>query len=68
MYIRYSKQFLSRFQRLENHDKIIVRDMIDLFREDPHSPILRNHPLEKPMYGQRAFSVRDDLRITFREK
>ncbi len=68
MKIDYSKKFLSEFQKLSHTDKILVRDTVDMFRENPHDPLLANHPLKKPMTGRRAISARDDLRIIFREK
>ncbi len=68
MKIQYSKKFLSGFQRLENKDKVLVIDTIDLFCEDPQNVALHNHPLRKPMYSQRAISASNNLRLVFREK
>lgn len=49
MYIQYSQGFKTAFQQLPLQEKILVRDTIALFRENPHDPFLKNHTLKKPM-------------------
>ena len=68
MRIDYSPAFQKRFRLLSISDKDSVSDTIDFFKDHPHDPSLRNHPLEAPMYGKRSISVRDDLRIIFIER
>jgi len=68
MIIKYTQKYRDNYRLLSHADKELVKDILDLFQDNPHDPSLRNHPLRKPMAGQRAISVRDDLRITFRER
>jgi mRNA-degrading endonuclease YafQ of YafQ-DinJ toxin-antitoxin module len=68
MNIQYLPEFYDAFRRLSSSDKKAVKDVIDLFQDDPHDPSLHNHPLGKPMLGKRSISAGSDLRIIFREK
>jgi mRNA-degrading endonuclease YafQ of YafQ-DinJ toxin-antitoxin module len=68
MKIQYSDTFSKAFKVLSFAEKEAVLETIRLFQEHPLDPSLHNHPLSKPMIGQRAISAGDDLRIIFREK
>lgn len=68
MNITYSQKFLTHFKKLSRDDKRSTQDTINFFRDDPHHPSLRNHPLTGSLSGYHAISVRDDLRIIFRER
>ncbi len=38
---------------------------IDLFREDPNSPILKDHPLKGDKEGMRSFSIAGVIRVIY---
>lgn len=68
MRIQYSNEFYRAFRKLSLSEKDAVLETIELFSENPHDPSLHNHALEKPMFGKRAISAGEDLRIIFRER
>lgn len=68
MIVRFSPAFDKAFSKLSTDDQELSIDMIELFKEDPYHPTLRNHQLKGLMSGKRSISVRDDLRIIFIER
>lgn len=68
MKIVYLPKFDKNFRLLATPDKDSVVQAIDLFKNNPHDPSLRNHALEKPMTGKRSISAGEDLRVIFRER
>jgi mRNA-degrading endonuclease YafQ of YafQ-DinJ toxin-antitoxin module len=42
-----------------------TNNRINLFKSNPHYPLLRDHALIGPRRGQRAFSVTGDTRIVY---
>jgi len=54
------------FQSLSKDEKVLTREILELFIENPHHASLRNHPLDPPLERYRIISVDDDLRILFR--
>lgn len=68
MNLRYSKRFAAALRRLPAHDKHMVLHTVELFRENPFDPSLRNHALTGLMTGKRSISVDHDLRIIFTER
>lgn len=57
MKIVYLTPFQIAFKKLSHDDKDAVLATINLFKENPHDPVLLNHALKKPMIGKRAISV-----------
>ena len=49
MDIKFLPQFREGYKLLTYKDKELVKATLDLFYENPHDPILANHPLRKPM-------------------
>jgi mRNA-degrading endonuclease YafQ of YafQ-DinJ toxin-antitoxin module len=39
---------------------------VSWFRKNPGDTRLDNHDLKKKMFGQRAFSITDDIRIVYK--
>ena len=68
MRIIYQKRFQKQQKKLQKHLKISVADAIDLFQENPHDPLLKNHLLQGMMKGKRSLSAGFDLRIIFEER
>lgn len=54
------------FQKLSKSQKQAVKEMMELFEEDPSHPSLRNHPLDPPLDQYRSISIDGDLRILYR--
>ncbi len=54
------------YRKLSREHKIITKDAIELFVENPHHPSLRNHPLDPPLERYRSISIDNDLRVLFR--
>lgn len=54
-------------KRIQPKGTLILKTQarIDIFRDNPHHPILKNHELKGPMIGLRAFSVTGDMRIIY---
>jgi len=67
MKIEYHRQFLKSFKRLDKKMQVKVIDVVEVFKNDPYSPRLKNHALKGAMKGQRAFSVSGDCRVIFEE-
>lgn len=67
MIIQYHKRFEKRFRilRPDIQKKVIIA--IQHFGNNPHNPVLRNHPLKGRLSGLRAFSVTGDVRVIFQE-
>jgi len=61
---RFKKAFT---KRIGSNPQLIrrIEERIDLFRQNPHHPLLRNHALIGSKRGQRAFSVTGDIRIVY---
>lgn len=68
MIIKSTTTFEKSFRELSRSDQQLVRETIFFFRECPHHPALRNHPLGRSMRGKRSISVTDDMRIIFTEQ
>jgi mRNA-degrading endonuclease YafQ of YafQ-DinJ toxin-antitoxin module len=54
------------FQSLSKDEKVLTKEVLELFIENPNHPSLHNHPLDPPLERYRTISVDDDLRILFR--
>lgn len=57
MIIKYTQKYRDSYRLLSHADKELVKDILDLFQDDPHDPSLQNHPLKKPMSGKRSISA-----------
>jgi mRNA-degrading endonuclease YafQ of YafQ-DinJ toxin-antitoxin module len=66
MYIEYRNTYKKMFQSLSKDEKVLTKEVLELFIENPNHPSLRNHPLDPPLERYRTISVDDDLRILFR--
>ena len=62
--LRFKKAFE---KRINPNSKLFARanERIDLFRQNPFHPILRNHILTGSKKGLRAFSISGDIRIIY---
>ena len=65
MEIIFKKSFIKQYDKLPKNLGIKVDETIDIFAQNPHHPILKNHQLKGNMHGQRSISAGNDLRIIF---
>ncbi len=57
MDLRTSKKFEKKFSQLDKDTKMLILDTLDLFRDNPEHPSLRNHELTGSMTGKRSISA-----------
>lgn len=67
MNIDYARTFDLQYKKLQRFRKMLVRNTIELFIDDPFNQSLRNHPLKDQWIGYRSITVDDDLRIHYKE-
>lgn len=66
--IKRRGDFSEMLNELISQDEIleqIINERIKWFQGNPQDTRLDNHPLIKPMVGQWAFSITDDIRIVY---
>ncbi len=68
MKIFFAKKMTKQYWKLRSEDRERVDSAIQVFRNDPFDPTLKNHALKGPMKGARAISAGFDLRIIFEER
>jgi addiction module RelE/StbE family toxin len=66
MKVRYQKSFTEQFTKLSKDQKLLVKEAIELFIEDPMHGSLRNHPLRGIWASYRSISADVDLRLHYR--
>ena len=67
MKIFFHKRFEKQFSKLSTKDQDVVLETIDIFRNDPHASVLRNHELKGNLKSQRAIHARFDLCLVYME-
>ena len=68
MKIIFHKDFVKNYKKLKKSQKENVDKALNLFKENPFNPILKNHGLNGSLKYFRSISAENDLRILFREK
>lgn len=63
MNIDYARSFDLQYKKLQQFRKLLVKEAIELFIDDPFNKSLRNHPLKDQWIGYRSITVEGDLRI-----
>ena len=66
MEITFKKSFVKRYNKLQKNNREIIDKTIDIFKENPFDPILKNHPLHGRMEGKRSIAAGNDLRVIFK--
>lgn len=64
--IRFHKNFERQFQKLKAREKQKTRERLQLFLDEPFSPILRNHPLKGRYADYRSINITGDLRAIYK--
>jgi addiction module RelE/StbE family toxin len=68
MIIEKHPHFKKAYKKRIFYDKKLVHRVemrLGLFQNNPHHPLLRDHPLKGARYGYRAFWVTADIRILY---
>ena len=66
--LEFSPVFQQLLTRAPSQIKQAVQDTLDLFEEDPHNPVLRNHALTGKYQNFRSIDVTEDWRALYREE
>lgn len=61
----FHKQFAKQYGKLPEAQKKRFEKTIIVFRKDPHSPVLYNHPLTGEWSGHRSISFGGDWRAHY---
>jgi len=68
MQLHFHKNFDKTFKTLSLKQKQRVKETIDLFKQNPHDPSLKNHALHGRDKDKRSISTGGDLRLVFKER
>jgi addiction module RelE/StbE family toxin len=68
MIINFRKKFIRQFEKLRKDEQKRVNDALELFKENPFAPKLRNHALSGKYNKIRSISVGGDIRLHYYEK
>ncbi|RJP30550.1 MAG: type II toxin-antitoxin system mRNA interferase toxin, RelE/StbE family [Candidatus Omnitrophota bacterium] len=68
MRIDFHKNFEKAFAKLSPRQKQRVKEIIQLFIQNPHDPLLDNHALHGKEKEKRSISAGGNLRLIFKEK
>lgn len=66
MQINFHKNFNKAYAKLTFKQKQHVKKSIELFKQNPHDPILKNHALHGKLKGHRAISAGGNMRLVFK--
>lgn len=65
MTIRYSRKFIKQLKKQPAKIQQAFYLRLELFREDPLDPILRQHPLKGKLKGSYSIDVTGDVRAIY---
>ena len=68
MKIKLEKSYLKEFAKLKPNQQKKVLNRLQIFKQNPFDPILKNHALHGKLNGFRSITAGGDLRIIFREE
>jgi addiction module RelE/StbE family toxin len=67
MKIKFARRFLKEYTRAAKNIQEAIGKRINLFRQDPFHPQLRNHPLSGKYSGYRSININGDWRAVYLE-
>jgi addiction module RelE/StbE family toxin len=65
MKIRYSKKFVQQLAQQPEKIELAFKLRIELFQEDMHNPLLRNHSLKGKLIGYYSINITGDVRAIY---
>jgi addiction module RelE/StbE family toxin len=63
--IDFTKSFIKQFKRLRQNQKERFYERLELFKENPHDRVLRDHALKGKYIGYRSIDIEGDLRALY---
>jgi addiction module RelE/StbE family toxin len=66
--IEFSGFFTKQLKAAPREIKVAFVETLQLFRDDPSHPALRNHALKKRLAGFRSIDVTEDWRALYRQE
>lgn len=68
MEIKFSADFHKQYGKANEKIKIAFQKRLELFQQNPHNLLLKNHPLTGKLKGFRSINITGDWRAIFTEK
>lgn len=68
MTVRFDPQLIEKVKKLDVRIRKSFRERIELFRQNPFTPQLNNHPLKREYKGYRSINITSDYRALYQEK
>ncbi len=68
MEIGFSSNFRKQYKKANAKIKTAFNIRLKLFKDDPYSLVLNNHPLKGKYLGYRSINVTGDLRAVFKRE
>ncbi len=65
MIVRYSKNFVKQYDKLSAKTQGSVLERLELFRQNPLTPKLRNHQLQGKNKVYRSINITGDVRALY---
>lgn len=65
MQLRFKKQFKKTATQLTPNQQNQLEERLELFLENPHHPLLRNHQLNGELADIRSINISGDLRALY---
>lgn len=63
--LEFTKRFTKQFKVLKPNQKLRFYDRLELFKKNPHDPLLRDHALKGKYAGYRSIDIEGDLRVLY---
>lgn len=63
--IDFTKTFTKQFKLLRPTQKQRFYQRLELFKQNPHDPVLRDHALKGKYIGYRSIDIQGDLRALY---
>ena len=68
MRISTTRRFDKQYAKLKPSVKLRFKARIELFRDNPIDPTLKNHPLSGKYTGYRSINITGDIRALYRQE
>lgn len=64
--IDFTKGFVKQFKKLSPQQKERFYERLELFKQNPHDKVLRDHALKGKYQGYRSIDIQGDLRAVYK--
>ncbi|MBI5613636.1 type II toxin-antitoxin system mRNA interferase toxin, RelE/StbE family [Candidatus Gottesmanbacteria bacterium] len=66
--VHFNNSFKRRFKKTDKSIRNKFKERLQMFLENPHHPLLRNHELTGNFQGKRSINITGDWRAIYFEK